>query len=86
LTLSGGQTGTVSLQICPTSGFSSGVETVSTFVNGNTGTLTVGLNLTQIYTSALVGFVPAGYYVRLLTANTTGTPTFSYTSGQEVLL
>lgn len=86
LSLTGGQTATVVLEMATNSGFTTGVQTLSTTVNGNTGTLTIGLNITQTYTCALVGYVPVGNYVRIRTVNTTGTPTFSYTSGQEVLL
>lgn len=86
LSLSGGQTGTVFLEICSNSSFSSGVQEICRFVNGNTGTLTVGLNITQDVTSVLSGFVPAGYYARIRTANTSGTPTFAFRSGQETLI
>lgn len=85
LSLTTGQVGTVFLETCPTSGFTSGVQELGRFVNGQTGTLTLGLALTQISTANLNGFVPGGYYVRLRTANTTGTPTFTYRSGQEVI-
>jgi hypothetical protein len=86
MTLTSGQNGTVTLQICPTSGFSSGVQEICRFVNGNTGTLTIGLSLVQDVTGVVSGFVPAGYYVRLATTNNTGTPTFAFRSGQETLL
>lgn len=85
LSLSGGAVGTVFLEICASSGFSSGVQEVGRYVNGQTGTLTLGLSLSQTGTANLSGFVPAGYYVRLRTANTTGTPTFTYRSGQETV-
>lgn len=35
---------------------------------------------------AVIGIVPSGYYVRMRSANTSGSPTFQYLSGQEVLL
>lgn len=81
-----GQVGTVSLQYADNSGMSTNLVTVNSATNGNTGSLTIGLNLTQTGTVTLSGIIPAGKYVRLLTANTTGTPTFTYRSGQEVLL
>lgn len=34
----------------------------------------------------LGGVVPAGYYSKLIATNTSGTPTYTYNSGQEVLL
>lgn len=86
LSLTGGMTGTVFLEICATSGFSSGVQELGRSVNGNTGTLTIGLNITQNITGTLSGFVPAGYYARIRTANTTGAPTFNFRSGQEVTI
>ena len=85
LSLTGGTTGTVYLEISPTSGFST-VQNVGSFTNSNTGTLTIGLNTVQISTANLGTVVPAGYYVRLRTSNSLGTPTFTYQSGQEVLL
>lgn len=86
LSLVTGQVGTVFLEIASDSGFTTNLQELGRFVNGNSGTLTIGLNLTQNVTGTLSGFVPSGYYARLRTANTTGTPTFTYRSGQEVLL
>lgn len=86
LSLTSGQTGTVFLEFYNDSGCTTGTQEVSRFVNGNTGSLTVGLNLTQNATGTLSGYVPAGKYVKLRTANTSGAPTFNYRSGQEVLL
>lgn len=86
LTLITGQSGTVFLEMASDSGFTSDVQELSRFVNGNTGTLTIGLSLTQNVTGNVTGYVPAGYYVRLRTENNTGSPTFTYRSGQEVLL
>lgn len=85
LSLSGGTVGTVFLEICATSGFSSGVQTLDQFTNGQTGTLTIGLALSQVGTANLTGFIPAGYYARLRTASSTGTATFTYQKGQEVV-
>lgn len=85
LSLSGGAQGTVSLQYADNSSFTTNVVTVGSSTSGNTGTLTIGLALTQTQTSMLYGIIPAGKWVRLATANTTGTPTFTYRSGQEVL-
>lgn len=86
LSLTGGAQGTVFLEIASDSGFTTNVQEVGRFTNANTGTLTVGLALTQTVTANLTGYIPAAYYVRLRTVNTTGTPTFTYRSGQEVLL
>lgn len=86
LSLIGGQTGSVFLEIATNSGFTTGVQELCRFVNGNTGTLTIGLNITQDYTSCMSGYVPAGNYVRIRTDNTVGTPSFAFRSGQETLL
>lgn len=86
LSLTGGMTGTVFLEIYSDSGCTTGTQELSRFVNGNTGTLTIGLNITQNATGGLTGYVPAGSYVKIRTANTAGTPTFTYRSGQEVQL
>lgn len=85
-TLTGGQTGTVYLEICASSGFSSGVQTLSSFTNGNSVSLAIAITVVQTNTASLSGLVPPGYYARLRTANISGTPTFTYRVGQEVLL
>lgn len=86
LSLAGGQTGTTFLELYNDSGCTTGTQELSRSVNGNTGTLTIGLNITQNITGGLNGYVPAGKYVKIRTANTAGTPTFTYRSGQEVQL
>lgn len=83
LSLTSGQNGTVSLQICATSG-GTFVE-IGKIGNGNTGTLTIGINTVQTQIYVLPGYVPAGYYVKLVSTNVTGTPTFTFITGQEVL-
>jgi hypothetical protein len=84
--IGGGQNGDVILEIASDSGFSTNVQTLAIFGNGQTLTLAVALNSVQPGTGTLYGFVPAGYYTRLRTANNTGTPSYSYRSGQEVLM
>lgn len=86
LSLSGGQTGTVTLKYADDSGFTTNVVSVQSAVNGNTGTLTIGLGLTQTGTASITGMIPAGKYVQIQTANTSGTPTFTFRAAQEVLL
>ncbi len=86
LSLTTGQAGTVYLEVASDSGFTTNVQELSRFANANTGTLTIGLALVQTVTGTMSGYVPAGYYVRLRTQNNTSTPTFTYRSGQEVLL
>lgn len=86
LTLVTGQQGTVYLEYADDSGFTTNVVEVNRFVNGNTGTLAIGLALTQITAGTLAGVIPAGKYVRLRTQNNTGTPTFTFRRAQEVLV
>lgn len=86
LSLTGGTTGKVTLQYADDSGFTTNVVTVQQYTNSNTGTLTIGLNTSQIGTADLSGIIPAGKYYRLATTNTTGTPTFGTPVVSEVLL
>lgn len=83
LSLTTGQTGTVVLEYADNSGFTTGVTTVQSSDNGNTGTLAIGLGLVQTIGVSVGGVIPAAKYVRIRTVNTTGTPTFTYKSGQE---
>lgn len=85
-TLVGGQSGTVFLEISTSSSFASGVQEIGRFTNANAVSLAIAITLNQTNTACISGYVPAGYYVRLRTANNVGTPTFTYQSGQEVLL
>lgn len=84
--IAGGQNGDVVLEIASDSGFTANVQTVSIAGLGQTYTLAVAIQGVQPQTSVVSGFVPAGYYARLRTVNNTGTPTFTYRAGQEVLL
>lgn len=86
LSLITGQTGLVTLQYADNSGFTTNVKTVHPARNGNTGTLTIGLALGQTVTMSLVGMIPAGKYVKIITTNVTGTPAFTMQNAQEVLM
>lgn len=48
--------------------------------------LALALSSTQVATAPLISMVPAGYYSRLRTVNSNGTPTYTYISGTEVLI
>lgn len=85
LSLLTGQFGTVIVEYSDDSGCSTNTLVVGSSANGNTGTLTIGLNLTQTSTATISGFVPANKYLKIRTVNTTGTPTFTYRAGQETL-
>jgi hypothetical protein len=86
LSLTTGQSGIVTLKYADDSAMTTNVVTVQSSVNGNAGTLAIGLDLTQTATATLGGIIPAGKYVKLVTGNTTGTPTFTMRAAQEVLL
>jgi hypothetical protein len=55
--------------------------TVSIATNSTGGVL----NVANIGTATLSGFVPAGKFVRLVTTNVSGTPTFTFRNGQETI-
>jgi hypothetical protein len=74
LSLTTGTAGHVDLLCDSASTPTTVVETVS---GESTGTLTVGLNLVASNTLVLHYRVPAAHYCRLVTANDTGTPTFT---------
>lgn len=86
LSLTGGQTGTIYLEMADDVGFTTSIQEISRTVNGNIGTLTLGLNITQNCTAQLSGCVEAGKYARIRTESTTGTPSFTYRSGQEAIV
>lgn len=86
LSLSGGENGAVVLEYADDSGISTNVVTVGTVRNGNTGTLTIGLNTLASMGCQISGVVPAGKYVRLRPVDTTGSPVQAFVSAQEVLI
>lgn len=89
LSLTGGQSGTVILEMATNVGFTTGVQTLCQFTNSNTGALTIGLSLTQTNTACLTyPFIPSGNYLRLRTVTGIGAAAaiFTYQVGSEVLL
>lgn len=81
--LTGGQTGTVQLL----SDASNPPTTVrATIGNQNTSTLTIGLTIVNNQTATLSYLVPIGQYVKLVSANVTGTPTFTMIAQTEEVL
>lgn len=80
LSVGGGQTGTVTLKI---SAVNPPTTTQGVNSNSNTGLLTLTLTSTQLQQAPIMGFVPAGYYVELITS---GTGTITYQNGIEILL
>lgn len=83
LSLSGGQSGIITLEISPDG--SAGWMYVGQMYASNTGTLTIGLNTSQITGGQLTADLPPGYYWRLTTTNTTGTPTYIFNGGNYIV-
>lgn len=81
LSLSGGQSGNVTLQVSDNTG--ANYVTVATTTNNNTGSLTIGLNTAQVQSGPLIGVVPPGCSYKLVSS---GASTFSALTGQEVSL
>lgn len=84
--IAGGQDGDVFLEIADNNTFTVGVQQVSISGLGQTYTLAVAIQGVQPQSGVVVGYVPAGKWVRLRTANNTGTPATAYRVGQEILL
>lgn len=84
VSLAGGQTGEIYLEISENG--STGWFTIAKVSNQNTGSLAIALTLQQNLTFCLSGYVPANWTARLRTNNVTGTATYAYLCGQEVLL
>lgn len=86
LSLTGGTQGTDYLEYADDSGFTTNVVEVGHAVSSNTGTLTIGLNTSQISAWTLSGMIPAAKYVRIRTQNNTGSPTHTLVKSQEVTI
>jgi hypothetical protein len=85
VSLSGNSTGYVVLEIAATNSATAGDwNEIGRTPSGQSGTLVVGLTLNQVGGGQVGGMVPAGWYARLRSVNTAGTPTYTYNSGQEV--
>lgn len=86
VSLSGNQVGYVVLEIAPTnSSTASDWIEIARVASGQSGALVIGLTLNQTGGGQITGSVPAGYYARIRSVNTTGTPVFTMNSGQETL-
>lgn len=85
--ISSGQSGYVVLEICPTnSSTAANWLEVARTSSSQVYTLAIALQGVQGAGASLTALVPAGYYTRLRSVNVTGTPTYSFVSGQEVQL
>lgn len=77
-----GAQGTVTLQYADNSGMTTNLATVNAGTNATSGVL----NLANTGTVTLSAMIPANKWVRIVSTNVTGTPTFTYRTGQEVLM
>jgi len=86
-TISGAQSGYVVLEICPTNSTTAGdwIE-IGRTPNGQAVSLAVVLQSVSTGGGQVGGYVPAGYFRRLRSVNVSGTPSYNYNSGQEILL
>lgn len=84
--IASGQDGEVVLEIASNSGFTTNVQSLAIAPCSQLYTLAIALQGVQKCALSVSGFVPAGYYTRLRTVSTTGSPVFTYRTGQEVLL
>jgi len=83
ITLSGGAEGTITAETSP----DNSVWTVNaTYSNGSTGAVVVGISLNQPQTGLLLVYAPRGSFVKLKSTTNSGSPTFSYINGREILL
>lgn len=81
--IGGASAGEILLEISPTNSSTSTWTVVNRIKNSQTITLAIVLNSVQDITYTIMGNVPAGYYVRLRSATISGTPTYTYITGQE---
>lgn len=84
VSLSGNAVGYVVLEVAATnSTTASDWKEIGRVSSGQSGTLVIGLTLNQTGGGSLYGVVPMGWYTRLRSVNTSGTPTYTLNSGQE---
>lgn len=86
-TIGGNSSGTVVLEEAATNSATAGdwVE-VARCTNGQSISLAVILQSVQTFACPMTAMVPAGYYTKIRSINNSGTPTYSYNSGQETLM
>lgn len=85
ISLSGNASGYVALEIAATNSATAANWTeIDRVTSGQSGSLVIGLTLTQSAGGSVRGWVPAGWYARMRSVNTAGTPTYAVNSGQEV--
>lgn len=86
-TIGGTSSGYIVLEICPTNSATAGnwIE-IGRLTNAQSISLALALQSVQTAGTPIFGMVPGGYYARLRSVNVSGTPTYTYNSGQEVKL
>jgi hypothetical protein len=85
--ISSGTQGTIYLEIAATNSTTpSAWSIIDQQTSGQTFSLAVAVQCVQIQSVKLNGVIPAGYYARIRSANTVGTPTFSVLVSAEVLI
>lgn len=84
-TISNASVGYVVLEVCSTNSSTAADWTeISRTTNGQTISLAVILQSVQLSSGTVSGVIQPGYYARLRSVNTSGTPTYGFISGQEV--
>lgn len=86
-TIGGSSSGYVVLEIAETNSVTaSDWKETGRVTNAQTITLALALQSALTIGGSMSAIVPAGYYARLRSVNVSGTPSYAYVSGQEVLL
>ena len=86
-TISGSAEGEVYLETASTNSTTpSDWSMASKISNGQAFSLAVALQGIQNLGQPLLAMIPAGYYVRIRTNNVSGTPTYTYVTGQETII
>lgn len=84
--IAGSQNGTVVLEIAPTnSATATDWSEIGRCTNGTSYTLAIAIQGVSTQACQITGYVPTGYFAKIRSINNSGTPTFTYNSGQEVL-
>lgn len=79
--------GTVVLEVAATNSASAAAwQEIGRTTQSQDVSLAVAFANTAKQGDQICGYVPAGFFVRLRSINTAGTPTFAYNSGQETIL
>lgn len=83
-TLVSGGVGSAFLETFTDNACTLGTQEVARVTNGNVQTLGLTVTMTQTFGSMLSSVIQAGQWVKIRTANVTGTPTFTARPGLEV--